>query len=68
MEDLIGEIVWRLSWRVAWWLLRLLWLPFLILVIVVNVVVPALFIVARLVFSPSGLLAAFLLFLWLRRR
>lgn len=58
----------ELVWRLTWWLLRLLWLPLLIIGIVYYVVVPALIEVAHLIFSPAGLLAAFLLFLWLWRR
>ncbi len=64
MESLIEALVWRLTWA----LVRLLWLPFLIIGIVYYVVVPALITVVQIVLSPAGLLAALLLAVWLWRR
>lgn len=64
MEGLIEALVWRLTW----WLVRILWLPFLIIGVVYYVVVPALITFAQLLLSPAGALAAVLLFIWLWRR
>jgi len=64
VESLIEALVWRLTWA----LVRLLWLPFLIIGIVYYVVVPALITVVQIVLSPAGLLAALLLAVWLWRR
>lgn len=63
MESLIEVLVWRLTW----WLVRILWLPFLIIGFVAYVVLPVLAEVAQLLISPSGLLVVMLLFLWLWR-
>lgn len=63
MEELIGTLVWRLTW----WLLRLLWLPLLVLGVIYYVVIPALIGLAELIVTPAGLLAALLLFFWLWR-
>lgn len=57
-----------LVWRLTWWLIRLLWLPLLVVATVYYVIFPALVTIIELVLSPAGLLAAVLLFLWLWRR
>jgi len=63
MEELLGV----LAWRVTWWLIRILWLPFLVVAIVAYVVLPALSELGRLVLTPEGLAAAGLLAVWLWR-
>lgn len=63
MESLIEVLIWRLTW----WLVRLLWLPFLIVAAIYYVVIPALLAVLHLLLSPEGLLAAGLLAVWLWR-
>lgn len=57
-----------LVWRLTWWLLRLLWLPLLIVGTVYYVVVPALLTIAQLLLSPAGLVVGSLLLLWMWRR
>lgn len=57
-----------LVWRLTWWLIRLLWLPLLVIAIVYYVIFPALVTMIEVVLSPAGLLAAVLLLLWLWRR
>ena len=64
MSALIEVLIWRLTF----WLVRLLWLPLLVIGAIYYVVVPALVALGELVLSPAGLLAALLLFLWLWRR
>lgn len=55
-------------WRLMWWLVRLLWLPFLIIGFVLYVVLPTVAAVLQLVMTPGGLLVGALLLLWLWRR
>jgi hypothetical protein len=63
MEEVIAVLV----WRVTLWLLRLLWLPLLVIAFGVFVVVPALTIASQLILSPGGLIIATLLLAWLAR-
>lgn len=63
MESLIEVLVWRLTW----WLVRILWLPFLVIGFIAYVVLPVLAEVAQLLISPAGLLAVVLLLVWLWR-
>lgn len=63
MEELLALLVWRLTW----WLVRILWLPFLIIGFVAYVVLPALGALAQIIVSPGGLLVVVLLLMWLSR-
>lgn len=54
--------------RLTWWLLRLLWLPLLIVGVIYYIVVPALITIAQLLISPAGVLVGALLLLWMWRR
>jgi hypothetical protein len=63
MEEVLTVLVWRLTW----WLVRILWLPFLVFGFVAYVVLPALAEVAQLLLSPGGLLVGVLLLVWLSR-
>ena len=67
MEEVLGILV----WRVTWWLIRILWLPLLVVALVGYVVLPALSELGRLLVTPEGLAAVGLLAVWLwppRRR
>ncbi len=63
MEEILGVLVWRLTW----WLVRILWLPLLIFAFIGYVVLPALAELAQLLLSPGGLLVVALLLVWLSR-
>lgn len=64
MEALLEAFVWRLTW----WLVRLLWLPFLIIAVAQYFVLPAISTVVQIVLTPAGVLAGALVVLWLWRR
>ncbi len=49
-------------------LVRRLWLPALVIVVIAYVILPAITVIAQALVSPAGLLVVALLFLWLRRR
>jgi hypothetical protein len=62
---LVEEVLTALVWRLTWWLVRILWLPFLIFAFIGYVVLPALAELAQLLISPGGLLVVALLLVWL---
>lgn len=55
-------------WRLIWWGVRIMWLPFLVVGFVYYVALPALGVVAQALLTPSGLLLGLLVLLWMRRR
>jgi hypothetical protein len=68
-------LVWQLMWRLTFWLiailLRLFWLPLLIIGLVYFIALPALAAIAQLVavvLQPAAVLAAAIFLLWLLRR
>jgi len=74
----IAEIeasLWRLMWRLTWFLLtlilRIFWLPILIIAVFVYVVLPALGALVHLlavVMQPATAVAVLLVVLWMWRR
>lgn len=63
MEEILTVLVWRLTW----WLVRILWLPFLVIGFALYVVVPAFVQAGELLLTPNGLLLIVLLAVWLWR-
>ncbi len=53
-------------WRLIWWGVRILWLPFLVVGFVYYVALPALGAVAQALLTPSGLTLGVLVLLWMR--
>jgi len=63
----VEEVLTILVWRMTWWLVRILWLPFLVIGFIAYIVLPAFTELAQLVLSPGGLLVVVLLLVWLSR-
>jgi len=63
----VTETVGELLVAFVAWLVRTLWLPALVIVVIAYVILPAIGIIAQALISPAGLLLL-ALFLWWRRR
>lgn len=61
------EVAAILAWRVTWWLIRILWLPALVIGLIAYIVVPALISVGQFLITPDGLFLLALLFAWFFR-
>lgn len=71
LEALLWRLMWRLTLSLVVLLLRLYWLPLLIVAIAYYVVLPAVVSLAQLianVLQPAAALAAAIFLLWLWRR
>lgn len=71
----IEAAVWALMWRLTWWMvitvIRIFWLPILVIAGVYFVAVPALIAVAQLLqvlVQPAAVIAVVMLVLWMWRR
>lgn len=75
MISAIEATLWGLMWRLTWWMvitiLRIFWLPILIVAGVYFVVVPALIAVVQLlqvIVQPAAAIAVVMVVLWMWRR
>lgn len=60
------ELLEVLLWRLIWWGVRILWLPFLVVGFAYYIALPAIGMVAEALLTPTGLLIALLVLLWMR--
>lgn len=75
MINAIEAGLWGLMWRLTWWMLatviRIFWLPILIVLGVYFVVIPGLIAIAQVLqvlIQPASAIAVALLVLWMWRR
>jgi hypothetical protein len=62
----VTELLEVFLWRLAWWAVRILWLPFVAVAFAYYIAWPAIGMVAEALLTPSGLLVGVLVLLWMR--